>query len=208
VALITAAEARLMIPALQSTGDDTVLDTLIARAGALMAAYCDYPRRAAGSDATLESVAYTLYSGGLSGAVRVAEDGLSLALPVRPVTAVTSVHDDPDQGYSATYLVTSTDYTTDPVDGVIRLLPTRSHGAFSATPYAIKVVATCGFSTVPVELKHACAMVVRHLWDRRGSGSATSVSMQGQSIQIEAEVIPKEARQILAPYRLMGGVAA
>ena len=202
MAILTAAEAREFIPALTGTTDDALLNKLIASVGAAIAAYLGYPRVSATADATIESTTYTLYSGGYEG--RVIVNGDRLIFPVRPITAVTSIYDDPDQGYAAAYLVASTDYTTDLVDGVVRMLPTNVHGNWSSIPYAVKAVVVAGWATasIPTDVLMAARLTVRHWYELRSRGPSTSVSAEGVSVSPSEIVIPVQARMLLDPFRL------
>lgn len=202
MALITAAQARAFIPTLRGTADDATLETLITRVGAAIAGALHYPRPGAGTDATVESTSYTLLSGDTAAEIVVSEDGRELYLPVRPVTAVTSVHDDPDQGYGASYLVSSSDYTIDAVRGVVRLKPTAAHGAFSREPYAIKVVCTAGFVTIPEPIKQAAILTIRHWQDQRKTGTAERRSGGQGSVELEPVALPRQATDLLAEFVL------
>ena len=202
MAILTAAEVREFVPALTGTTDDTLLNKLIASVGAAIAAYLGYPRVSATVDATIESTTYTLYSGGYGG--RVVVDGDRLIFPVRPITAVTSITDDPDQGYGAGYLVASGDYTFDVVDGVVRALPTGSHGAWSAQPYAIKAVVVAGWATasIPTDVLMAARLTVRHWYELRSRGPSTQISAEGVSVSPQDIAIPSQAKALLDGYRL------
>jgi hypothetical protein len=206
MALLTAAEAKEALTGLSGTGSDTVLDKLIAAVGVAIAEHLGYPRKDATTDASCETLTYTFYSGGNNGRVEI--EGRKLILPARPVTSVTSVHDDTDQGYSSSYLVASTDYTTDAVDGVIRLLPTATHGGWSAGEYAVKVIAVCGFTTVPTNIKQAARWCVRHWWEINGRGLSTQISAEGVSVTPPDIAIPKQAAKLLEGYRLATGWVA
>lgn len=207
MALITAAQARLNIPTLTSTGSDTDLDTVIGRVGVAIARYLGYPALNATTPPTVESTTYTWYSGGYEAPVTVSADGESLFLPAKPVTSVTSVHDDPDQGYGSSYLVASGGYTTNLMDGIIRLLPTGTHGQFSKIPYAVKVIAVCGWTTIPTDLQAAAILCVQHWWTQKREGLHSSLSAQGVSLSPQQVAIPKEAKELLAPFRISRWVA-
>ena len=206
MALLTAAEAKEAITGLSGTGSDTLLDKLIAAVGVAIATHLGYPRKDATTDASVETLTYTWYSGGNNGRVQV--DGRKLILPARPVTSVTSVYDDADQGYAAATLVTSTDYTTDAVDGSIRLLPSATHGGWSTSEYAIKVVAVCGFTTIPTDIKFAARWCVRHWWEINGRGLSEQISAEGVSITPPTIAIPKPAKDLLKDYRMASGWCA
>lgn len=200
MALITASEAKLLVPALSGTGSDTDLDTLIARADSVMAAWCGYPSRSTGLDPTLEDQTYTLR---LSG-----PGGRDLYLPVGPIISVTSIEDDPNEAFDgSSYLVASGDYEVmlpSSTDGErIRLKTSATHGAWSNTDApVIKAVVVAGWATIPGGLKQATAMLVRHWWDLRQTQGRQVQTQQGSTVTNREEEIPAAVRQMLAPYRL------
>jgi hypothetical protein len=202
MALLTAAQARVYIPGITSA-EDTNLDAIILRVGAAIARYLGYPAASAGVSPTIESTTYTLYSGAGELGVVVSQDGTALLTAPRPITAITSIHDDPDQGYGASYLVASTDYTYDALDGVVRLLPTATHGAFSSAPYAVKLVVVAGYATVPADIIEAAALTVAHRWRQKKQPGASENAPEADGVGI-----PPAARALLAPYRIALGWVA
>ena len=202
MAILTAAEVREFIPALTGTTDDTLLNKLIASVGTAIAVYLGYPRVSASSDPTIESATYTLYSGGYGG--RVVVDGDRLIFPVRPISSITSITDDPDQGYGTSYLVASGDYTYNAIDGVVRALPTSTHGAWSPAPYAIKAVVVAGWlaAGLPTDILMAARLTVRHWYELRSRGPSTQISAEGVSVSPQDIAIPSQAKALLDPYRL------
>jgi hypothetical protein len=195
VALITAAEARDLIPGLTGTGQDARLDEYIAAAGALMAAFVGFPPASAGVDPTLEDTTYTEYYDG--------EGGLTLRLDLYPVLSVTSVYDDPNRAYGADTLVSSSDYDLDGRRGLLLLKPNAAHGAWSDGELrAIKVTFVAGFATVPSSIKRACAQEAKRLLTARATQGQASASKGGQSVSFRDPGLLPETREILAPLRL------
>lgn len=200
MALMTAAQLREVIPELTGTAEDTKLDTLIARVGSAFARYCGYPPATATASPTLESATYTFYLTG--------DGGRALRMPLRPVTAITSIEDDLDLDFDgSTYLVASSDYAIrwDPARGqVVMLTSTATHGTWSTAPGAIKVVCTAGFATVPGDILEAVRIAARQWWDRRSTRGRTSMStQQGTSQQLaDEDILTDEVKAILAPFRL------
>lgn len=199
MALVTAAEVRAQIKELSGDSMDSALDVLIARFEAMAARWCGYPPATAGATPTFSSTSYTLYLTG--------SGGREVVFPVRPVTAVASVYDDPDGDWGATTLVSSGDYAIfyDPLRGqTLRLTSTATHGSWSSTPGAIKVSLTAGYSSAPADLKAAVEYAVRNLFDLRGRRSKLSESAAaGGSVQFtDEELMPEQARLLLAPLRL------
>ena len=194
MALVTAAEARLAIPALTSTGEDTNLDRLIDRAGAFMAAWCGYQPAAVGGVPTLEDVAYTLYLDG--------PGGIELALPVGPLVSVASVYSDPLREYGSSVLVASSDYTLDGYRSLVILKESSTQGAWDTGYRSIKITATAGFTTVPADIKQAAIQLIAHWWRLRRQAGKKSVSQEGGSVTLADETMPPQVAQILGPYRL------
>lgn len=197
MALITATEARLYVPDLTGTGEDTNLNTLITRAGAMLAAHCGYPAVSATTSPTLESATYTWYLDSPGGEV------LEL-LP--PLTGVTTLHDDPERLYGSDALLASTDYERDEVRGLVVLKTDGNWGRFSrrGTYRAIKAVFTAGWTTIPEPVKQACAELARHLWHLRRRMGSQSASGKG-SASFREETIPDAVLELIAPYRSVRG---
>lgn len=207
MALMTASALRDAIPELTGTAEDTRLETLIARIDATFATYCGYPAASATASPTLESASYTLYLTG--------NGGRELRLPIRPVTAITSIEEDEDLTFDgSSYLVASSDYTLvyDPARGqFVRLKYTATHSAWGTTPLAIKAVVTAGYSTVPGNILEAARMAARDWWQRRSRSGLTSRSGgQGGSQSFRDEIIfTPEIEIMLAqfclPQTVLGG---
>jgi len=206
MALITAAEARAMIPGLSGTGEDTLLDTLIAEAGGLIAELCAVPPASVGGAPSLESTTYTLY-GGDGATLERGEDGAYIALHVPPVSSVTSIYDSTLWDYGSGDLVSSSDYVLDGANSRILTAPNGSH-SWTNTGRGLRVICVAGYATVPAALKYACAELVSHLWTLRYVGQAVSVSGGGASIQLPDGAIPAAIVRRCLPFRLMGRVAA
>lgn len=200
MALMTAAQLREVIPELTGTAEDADLTTLIARVDAAFARYCGYPPATATASPTLESAAYTFYLTGMG--------GRDLVLPIRPVATLTSIEDDTERDFDgSSYLVASSDYNLrwDPNRGhVVVLKSTATHGYWSTSPGAIKVVATCGYSTAPGDVLEAARIAARQWWDRRKSRGRVSMSTpQGGSQQLADEnILTDEVKLLLGSFRL------
>ncbi len=193
MALITATEARSLLPGITGTGEDVALAVVVAQVDAALAQFCGFPVPAAGHPKTLESTTYNLYVEG--------SGGRFLWLPLRPVSAVASIYDDTGLSYGADRLVAATDYTVYPDDGLVLLNETAAHGSWSAGyPRAIKATVTAGFTTTPGPLKRAAERLVQHWWTARYSGTHESVSRGGATVRPSAEDMPADVRALLAPY--------
>ena len=199
MAVITAAEARLLVPSLKGTTEDTNLNTYISRAESMLAGWLGFGATAAGGAPTLEDVTYTRYYEGDLG-------GDTLTLGIQPVASVTSIHDDPDWSYGANQLVASSDYTLDGETGIVHLNPLGGHGGFSTQKRAIKAVFVAGFATIPEHVKQAVAMQTAHLWRLRKEQGRESTSGAGGGA-LRAETIPDAVIQILNGDVCIDGVA-
>lgn len=169
MALITAAEARAYIPDLSGTGEDAALDVVIGRVGEQFAALCGFPPASAGGAPSMESTAYTRYYD----PARAIHDGV-LHLGVWPVTALSSIYDDPDEVYGSDTEVTSSDRLLVGSAGTIRLKPLGTHAWSTFGPRAIKVTFTAGYSTIPSALKDAACRATRDLWASRHTALGSS----------------------------------
>lgn len=200
MALITTSEAKSMIPMLSGSGDDSLISTLITVTDRMIAQHLGYPPATAGSASTAESTSYTLYLDG--------PGGRELTIPIWPVTSITSIYDSVDRRYAAADLVASTDYTlVEGQNGLVELDWDAQHGTFSEARRSIKVTFTAGWATVPEDIKHAAKLTVRHLWGHRQTAGKTTEGINGLNTSyVDPTSLPKEAKDILAPYRLPGTV--
>jgi hypothetical protein len=194
MAVATAAQARVYIRGLTGTSEDTVIDTLLARADSVMASYLGMPAATVGGDPTLEDVAHTLILDGPA--------GVELRLPFYPVQSVTSVHDSADRSYGAADLIDAADYTVHGAEGIIRLDDDGSTGSFSGGRRAIQVVAVIGWATIPGAIVHAACIQAAHWFNARDHIGRSSVSQQGGSISVATLGLLPEVIEALAPYRL------
>ena len=200
MALITAAEAREHLH-ITGTDEDALLTILIGVAGEAMARFCRYPAASAGAAPTMESTSYTQRIDG--------PGGRDLTFPVWPLTAISSIYDDPTLDYSdAAYLVASADYAIiDGSEGLIRLASTSSWGNWSTGIQHIEVQATAGYATPREDLKYACRVAVRKLWDLRSTQGKESVSQRGTSTTYsEPAWLPIETQMALWGYVLPVGL--
>jgi len=203
VALITAAEVREFLPGL--SGDDTVIAALVTAVDGAMARYCGFPAYdSTGTLYTLEDQAYTLYLPAADG-WEVSEDGQTLYLP-RPLASITTIHEDEDWGYGAAFEVASTNWTTDKARGQVVLLPSSSHGAWSRSHRALKVVATCGFATVPETVKLAAKLWAAHAYQLRSRHGKQSISGMQVVESLRDETMPASVRELLHPLMQRGAL--
>ena len=199
MALVTAAEARLNIPGLSGTGEDTNLDTLIARADAALAQWCGYEPATEGgaAAASLEDVTYTRYLKG--------PGGRELQLPFYPIYSVTTIEDDPTEAFNwSSYLISSGDYTIRKDRGVVLLKQTAANAAWSESDSdVIRAVWVGGWTTIPADMKQACIQLVTYWMNQRGTLGKQSINAAGVSVTPRDEQLPATVRQLMSPYRLL-----
>ena len=193
MSLITAAQVREHFTALTGTGQDSLLDTMIDRADALMAGWCGWPPSA--GVYTMASASYTLYPAPHTTYPEALWHGLKW------VTAVTTAHIDEDWDYGADDLVDAGDLVIDNDLGALWLRPDSSW-AWSASPRSNKVVLVNGFATTPDDLVAACAMQTRALLDLARVQGVSQVSAGGQSFTRSDTdaILLRSVKEALQPY--------
>lgn len=205
--LVSAADAKMLAPGLSGTGADTVLEELLDRADAMLAAYCGLGFDDGGSvHPTFASQAYTFYLAGLR-----ATKGPTLYLPVWPVVSVTSIEDDPNEAFDGTsYLVPSADYTLRKRDGRVILEPTSTWAWTQTEEETIKAVVSAGFASnaVPDNLRQAICLQAVAILNSRSSIGLTAAQLGGNSAAPAdgAQGISDEVKAMLVPYRTARGV--
>ena len=204
MALITAADVREVTGL--SEASNTPVTTLIARAEKMLAKHCGYPSASPGVAPTMESTTYTRYSN--DGRVFVdADNGRLLRLRVWPVTAITSIHEDPEEAFGSDELVASDDYTQRGDHGqIVRLKPDSDHGSWTTTEGAIKVVFVAGFAAAHEDLKAAIAEQVAHLHELKKRRGKVSIAEGERTTTYRRETIPRHVRQLISPFRLPGAL--
>lgn len=184
-----------------STAEDSNIDTLIARADSVLAEYCGFPAASASVDPTLESTTYTHYLNGPS-----VMDGRLIRLPVRPVTSVTSIHDDQDRDwtYGAADLVDSGDYTLDGVKGEVWLHDDAAHGtSWGSGARILKVIYVAGFDTgADTRITQAITALVAHWWSTRYTAGQESVTLTDTTISASPKMIPDHVRELVAGIKM------
>lgn len=200
MALPTAEQIRTLIPALSGTTEDAALDVLIARADSVLAAWCGFQPVTAGTAPTLESATYTEF---LDGPIPTNPEILRLG--VRPVSSVTSLHDDigHDFSYDAADLVDPSDYVLDGIQGLIYSNPAGNHGAFSTGARVIRCIYVAGYNTgAHPTITTAFAMLVAHWWNQRHSIGLDTLTEAGATEAFADRMIPEAVAELMWPYRL------
>lgn len=200
MALISASEAKLYIPGLSGTDEDSKLTTLITRVGILIAVYLGYPPASETTSPTLEQTTYTEYYTG--------PGGLVLPLGIRPVTSITSIYEDPERVYGASTLVASTNYELDGRRGEVILKSSATHGSWNRGGYrAIKATFVAGWATAPEDVKEVAIEEVRVRWNRRYVKGIQTASGGAKNVTpVKDFELLEESKLALAHRRLPGVV--
>jgi len=206
MAILSAAEARVYIPTLTGSAEDTLLDTLIGRAEALAGVYCGFPAETSGNSISIELATYTHYSGIGAAPVEIVRSGQALRVPVSPIGAVTSIHDDRDGSwdYDSGDLVSAADYVILKDDGLILLTQDSAHGGFSSGVRNIKVVYTAGWATAAPGLKEAIGLTLKYVFERRKTFGKIGISGSPSAITLPtlASSLPPEIQYALSAFVL------
>ena len=177
---------------ISGSDDDTVLGQLVDRATKAIESYCKR---------TFSSASYTEYHDG--------KGASALILKHRPVTAVTSVHDDADRVFGADSLIASTDYIVREAEGIIEWLTSSSTFPSTAAYFYdyqlnVKVIYTAGYSTIPDDLEQACIMLAALLY-HRGKQGADGIKQEAQSgaysVTYVQGLMTPEIKELLMAYR-------
>lgn len=199
MALITAAEAREALPGLTGTGEDTLLESIVAAVDSALATWCWFPPPSVGATPTLEDTTYTLYFDKPS-----SKDGRRLFLGLRPVQSITSVHYDPNWSYgSGDELTENTDFILDGVSGTLYRHPSSTQN-WGRGLRSIKVVCVAGFATIPEEIKTAARLLLKHIARLYREQGRTQITVDDVQRQIAPEKLPPAVIQLLADVRLWG----
>lgn len=196
------------LPGVSSGDTETiaVLGRALSRAEAAVARYLGYP----GHVPTLASQSYTL---------RLAAreyDAEVLTVPVVPVTAIASVHQDLLRVFGADSAVSASDYEQENLRNgtLLRLLPSGNFSRWYTRERTIKVVCTAGYANeaaAPPELADAIYRWVADWYLRREIRHLRSVAASAGAINqgiADMEAIPPDIEQLISPYMLLGSVGA
>jgi hypothetical protein len=196
MALCTAAEVRAYANA-GAAADDTLIASIIGRVDAAFARWCGLPPTDSGTQ-TMESATYTMYVD-----ARMYQDPTrpaSMFLPVNPLVSVTSVHIDPERDYDAATLQASSTYDLDLYAGAI-VLRDDAVDSWSTAVRANKVVAVCGYATVPDDLAEAAIIQAAHIFTNKGTAGRRSKSTGQNSISADRLSLLDEVKERLAHFR-------
>ncbi|MEO0602307.1 MAG: hypothetical protein AAF211_12770 [Myxococcota bacterium] len=137
MALVTAAQVRELLPQVR---DETAIDAAIARAEAVLAAWLFFRPSDAG-EYVLEDATYTEFVEPQQ--VR----GRELHLRMRPVIAITSIHQSVDETYDTDDLVDPSEYELQPEEGWVLSRRAASFGGWSRGYRALRAIYVAGLGT-------------------------------------------------------------
>jgi len=206
VSLLSASEARELIPGISGAGFDATLATRIAEAEPLIATFCGWA--ALTGEASMAAADHTgrvLYYAGSD--IRRRQGMYVLPLGLFPVTALVLLEDTSgDWSYSTT--VSSDDYVLDQARGEVLFKPGASYTPGRSGARRFKATVTAGHATAPDELKRYIAETVKHLLERHKTAGKTSTSSKAGSASLkeQTELIPAVVRIGLARRYLLPGV--
>lgn len=196
MALCTAAEVRAYANA-GASADDTLISSIIGRVDAAFARWCGFPPTDAGTQ-TMEDSTYTFYVD-----ARRFQDPTrpaSLFVPVNPVVSITSVHIDPERDYGASTLQASDTYDLDLYAGAI-VLRDDAVDSWSTALRANKIVAVCGYATVPDDLAEAAIIQAAHVFTNKGTAGRRTKSTGQNSVTADRLGLLDEVRERLQHFR-------
>jgi uncharacterized phiE125 gp8 family phage protein len=197
VALVTLAQAKTWLKiASGTTSEDTLLEAMINRAGALANRF---------TGRTLKSAEYVEFYDGTGTS--------KLMLRRYPVTAVSSIYDDVARDFAAGSLIPTDEIIIDSA-GVIQLDPAEGT-IFTAGRLNIKVTYTAGYkdatdNLVPYDLQEAALLIVQHSYKRHYETQRIGLNSEtvgDKTMTYSDDAIPKKAKAVLDLYRYYPGVS-
>lgn len=198
MALCTAAQVRAYANA-GAAGDDTLIGDIIGRVDAAFARWCGYPLTDAGGY-TMESATYTRYVDARQ--MQDPERPAVLYVDVSPVSAVTTVHIDPERDYGSDTLQASSTYDLDTELGAVILRDDATDG-WSTAVRANKLVITAGWATVPEDLEDAAIIQATHEFRNRATAGNRTSSTGQNSRTADRLGLLDEVKERLQRYRLV-----
>mgnify|MGYP003674181272 FL=1 len=199
MSLVSVATLREYLPEIgSSTAADTELTALILRVETFIARWLGYPPPSSSSDTpTLNSSTYVLY---LDGPLK--DDRLVLQLPVKPISALNSIHSDTERRYESSSLLTLSNIDIDAVNGRLIIKPWTST-AFDSGYRSLKVNVTAGYDgTPPTDLVHAICVWCSQLHRQKQNQGKEQISQQGSSVRLSMKSMPSEVKEILYKFRV------
>ena len=202
MAMVSAATLKTYLPEVTGSGADTDLDNLLERVECAIARYFGWVKPDASTDPQLLAATYTFYLNGPTFGNHAV-----LQLPIRPTNSITSIHSDVNRQYTADTQLSSDDYDLDGLLGQAILDPVNATDGFDRGFRAIKVIANCGYTTLPSDLEHAICVWASQLQRNKASQGKESITQRASTVRISPKSMPLEVKEMLAafrgPYRIM-----
>ena len=93
------------------------------------------------------------------------------------------------------------DFELDSLLGQAILDPVNASDGFDRAFRAIKVVANCGYTTLPADLEHAICVWASQLHRNKATQGKDSITQRAATVSISPKQMPREVKQFLAPFR-------
>lgn len=189
--MITADQVRDHIPGL--TGDDDLLVELTGQADEVIARWLGWPADAVGRY-TLDATTYVLRLG------EVDQDARRLVTGLPLMSSVTSAYADTQWTFAAASEVPAASIEVDNDSRSLWVLPGESY-SWAEGVRSNKVTVVSGYTDWPPGIVLAVASTARAVLDWRRSRGKSQVNQAGVSMSFlpATELVPPEARAILAP---------
>ena len=172
------------------------LSDLLERVECATARYFGWVKPDGANDPQLLAATYTFYLNGPTfGNPSV------LQIPIRPVNSITSIHSDPNRQYTDDTQISSDDFDLDSLLGQAILDPVNATDSFEYAFRAIKVVANCGYTTLPADLEHAICVWASQLHRNKATQGKESITQRAATVSISPKSMPPEVKEYLAPFR-------
>ena len=196
MAMVSAATLKTYLPEITGSLADSDLNDLLERVECATARYFGWVKPDGANDPQLLAATYTFYLNGPTfGNPSV------LQIPIRPVNSITSIHSDPNRQYTDDTQISSDDFDLDSLLGQAILDPVNATDSFEYAFRAIKVVANCGYTTLPADLEHAICVWASQLHRNKATQGKESITQRAATVSISPKSMPPEVKEYLAPFR-------
>ena len=196
MAMVSATTLKTYLPEITGSLADSDLSDLLERVECATARYFGWVKPDGANDPQLLAATYTFYLNGPTfGNPSV------LQIPIRPVNSITSIHSDPNRQYTDDTQISSDDFDLDSLLGQAILDPVNATDSFEYAFRAIKVVANCGYTTLPADLEHAICVWASQLHRNKATQGKESITQRAATVSISPKSMPPEVKEYLAPFR-------
>lgn len=194
--MVSATTLKTYLPEITGSGADSDLNSLLTRVESATARYFGWPKPDSGTTPQLLAADYTFFLNGPK-----ISNSQVLQIPIRPVNSITSIHSDPNRQYDSTTQLSSDDFELDSLLGQAILDPVNASDSFDYAFRAIKVVANCGYSTLPADLEHAICIWASQLHRNKGFQGKESITQRSATVRISPKSMPAEVKEYFAAFR-------